>query len=507
LSKRALISVSDKAGVLDFARGLQALGWEIISTGGTFEMLKGAGISAVKVADVTGFPEILDGRVKTLHPGVHGGILARRIPEHMRQLAENHIEPIDLVAVNLYPFRETILKPGVSLEEAIENIDIGGPTMIRSAAKNYQDVVVVVNPKDYAAVLDELQAKGDVGPETRVQLAREAFTHTAFYDSMISGYFNRLTGEEFPEVLVWGGEKLYDMRYGENPHQKAALYRNAVAVGGLPQARQLNGKELSYNNIIDAEAAVALVREFDQPACVIIKHTNPCGAAIGKDLYEAYDRAFNADPVSAYGGIIAFNRELDGATAHKAAEPFMEVIIAPGYDQEALAVLQTKKNLRVLALPAAREKGLQMKSVEGGMVVQELDAEELDLQSLQYVTDKRPTPEEMKDLLFAWKVVKHVKSNAILVARDQVTLGVGAGQMNRVGSAQIALDQAGAKSTGAVMASDAFFPFSDTAQLAADRGIKAIIQPGGSVRDQESIDECNRRGIAMVFTGVRHFRH
>ncbi|MGE5544843.1 MAG: bifunctional phosphoribosylaminoimidazolecarboxamide formyltransferase/IMP cyclohydrolase [Bacillota bacterium] len=507
MSRRALISVSNKDGVVEFAQGLEALGWEMISTGGTYDLLKRSGVSVTRVSDVTGFPEILDGRVKTLHPGIHGGILARRIPEHLQQLEQNRIELIDMVVVNLYPFRETVQKPGVTLEDAIENIDIGGPTMIRSAAKNYQDVIVVVDPREYPAILEELRAQGDIGTEMRFKLAKQAFAHTGFYDSMIAQYLGGLMGEKFPEILVWGGEKIQEMRYGENPHQSAAFYRQALAGGGLPLARQLNGKELSYNNMIDAEAAFALVMEFEEPACVIIKHTNPCGAAIGKNLSDAYCRAFNADPVSAFGGIIAFNRPVDAETARHAAEPFMEVIIAPGYEASALSILCAKKNLRLLELPMERPSGLQMKSVVGGMLVQDLDTIPLNPSELKVVTERRPSAEELAELVFAWKVVKHVKSNAIVVTRDKTSLGVGAGQMNRVGSAKLALEQAGDRSRGAVLASDAFFPFKDTVELAAAYGITAIIQPGGSVRDQESIDECNRQGIAMVFTGVRHFKH
>ncbi|MGE5416167.1 MAG: bifunctional phosphoribosylaminoimidazolecarboxamide formyltransferase/IMP cyclohydrolase [Acidobacteriota bacterium] len=507
MARRALISVSNKEGLVDFARGLEGLGWEIISTGGTYSTLKEAGVNVVKVAEVTGFPEILDGRVKTLHPKIHGGILARRTPEHLQQLTENEIGPIDLVAVNLYPFRETIQKPGVTLAEAIENIDIGGPAMIRAAAKNNEGVIVVVRPENYWAVLKELEMEGDINPQMRLKLAQEAFAHTASYDALIARYLSDILGEEFPETMIWTGERMYELRYGENPHQKAAFYRNSTRTNGLPKARQLNGKELSYNNIIDAEAAVALVKEFDDPACVIIKHTNPCGTAIGSTLTEAYTRAFNADPVSAYGGIIALNRTVDKVTAEKAAETFMEVIIAPGFDEDALAVLKNKKNLRVLSMPLTKDGGFQLKSVEGGMVVQGLDVDEITEQDLQVVTERKPSPEEIKNLLFAWKVVKHVKSNAILIAKDNVSLGVGAGQMNRVGSAKIALEQAGEAAKGAVMASDAYFPFKDTVEIAAQYGVTAIIQPGGSVRDEESIEECNKQGIAMVFTGVRHFRH
>ncbi|ABI69073.1 bifunctional phosphoribosylaminoimidazolecarboxamide formyltransferase/IMP cyclohydrolase [Syntrophomonas wolfei] len=505
--KRALISVSNKEGLLDFARGLEKLGYEIISTGGTYNTIKEAGIKVKKVADITGFPEILDGRVKTLHPKIHGGILARRIPEHLQQLQENDIGPIDIVAVNLYPFRETISRPGVSLEEAIENIDIGGPAMVRAAAKNYQDVAVVVKPEFYQALLEALEKPGGISPEFRLKLALEAFSHTAAYDAMISSYLSRVSNSDLNQNLILAGEKVYDLRYGENPHQKASFYRFMTPGLGLPDARQLNGKELSYNNIIDTQAAWELVREFDEPACVIIKHTNPCGTAVAATLEEAFDRAFAADPLSAFGGIIALNRPVDGATAQKAAEPFMEVIIAPAYTPEALESLQAKKNLRVLELPLEVAGGLQIRTVAGGFVVQESDRDKLDMDKVQVVTQKEPTVEQLKELAFARKVVKHIKSNAIVVARDGMTLGVGAGQMNRVGSARIALESAGEKARGAVMASDAFFPFKDTVELAAQYGITAIIQPGGSVRDQESIDECDKHGIAMVFTGIRHFKH
>lgn len=504
--KRALISVSNKDGVVEFARGLEQLGYDIISTGGTFKTLQEAGIKVRQVADVTGFPEILDGRVKTLHPKIHGGILCRRIPEHLQEIADNAIEPIDIVAVNLYPFRETIAKPDVSLAEAIENIDIGGPTMVRSAAKNYQDVVIIVKPEFYLPVLQELQTSGQVSESTRFQLAREAFSHTGAYDAMISSYLARLQGVPFPDNMVLAGEKVYELRYGENPHQKAAFYRSLDPGLGLADARQLNGKELSYNNIVDIQAGWSLVKEFDQIACVIIKHTNPCGTAVASTLAEAYENAFAGDPVSAYGGIIAFNRTVDLDTARKAAEPFMECIIAPGYEPEALAVLQAKKNLRLLELPIATAAEMQVKSVEGGFVVQESDQGQVDIDNIQVVTRKAPTPGELQDLVFAMKVAKHVKSNAIVVAKGGMTIGVGAGQMNRVGSAAIALQNIEA-CRGAVMASDAFFPFKDTVELAAQAGITAIIQPGGSIRDQLSIEECDLHGISMIFTGMRHFKH
>lgn len=505
--KRALISVSDKQGIIEFARGLEKLGYEIISTGGTFKTLQDAGVKVVKVSDITGFPEILDGRVKTLHPNIHGGILAMRTEEHLQQLAAHNIDPIDIVVVNLYPFRATVSKPNVSLEEAIENIDIGGPTMVRSAAKNYQDVIIIVKPDFYEEILKTLEEKGDLDRDMRLKLALEAFSHTASYDSMITSYLSGITGTRFNHNFILAGEKVYDLRYGENPHQAACFYRNMNPGLGLADARQLNGKELSYNNIIDTEGAWGLVKEFSEPACVIVKHTNPCGTAVAATLSEAYERAFAADPVSAYGGIIAFNRRVDKETAEKAAGPFMEVIIAPGYDEEALAIFQNKKNLRILELPITAAEEMLVRSVEGGFVVQEKDVDELKAEDLQVVTELAPSPEELEEMLFAMKVVKHVKSNAIVVARDKMAIGVGAGQMNRVGSAGIALEQGGEKCRGAVLASDAFFPFADTVETAARYGIKAIIQPGGSVRDQLSIDECNRQGIAMVFTGKRHFKH
>lgn len=504
--KRALISVSNKQGVAEFALGLEKLGYEIISTGGTYQTLQEAGVAVRKVAEITGFPEILNGRVKTLHPMIHGGILARRTPEHLAELEANQIHPIDIVAVNLYPFRETVAQPEVTLEEAVENIDIGGPTMVRAAAKNHQHVVIVVNPSRYETLLSELKESGEVSPATRLQLAREAFSHTAAYDSMICQYLSGLTDDRFGDSLVFAGEKMYDLRYGENPHQQAAFYRLLAPGTGLPDARQLNGKELSYNNIIDTQAAWELVKEFDRPACVIIKHTNPCGTAIGTDLEQAYERAFAADPLSAYGGIIALNQTVDSRTAARIAEPFMEVVIAPGYDADALELLQAKKNLRVLEMPVVRKTALQVRTVEGGFVVQDMDQEPADA-PWEVVTETQPDPGLLEELSFAWKVVKHVKSNAIVIARGGATLGVGAGQMNRVGAARIALEQAGDKARGAVLASDAFFPFKDTVELAAQYGIRAIIQPGGSMRDQESIEECNRCGMAMVFTGNRHFRH
>jgi len=503
--KRALISVSNKDGILEFSQGLEKLGYEIISTGGTYKTLHEAGVKVKKVSDVTGFPEILDGRVKTLHPKVHGGILARRSEDHLKQLADNEIDTIDIVCVNLYPFRETVNKENVTLEDAIENIDIGGPTMVRSAAKNYQNVIIIVKPEFYEPVLKELEEQGDLAKDMRLNLALEAFSHTASYDAMISAYLSKITGSTFNDNFVLAGEKVYELRYGENPHQKACFYRNMTPGIGMADAKQLNGKELSYNNIIDTQGAWGLVKEFADTACVIVKHTNPCGTAVGGALDEVYDRAFAGDPMSAFGGIIAFNRVVDAKTAEKAAKPFMEVIIAPGYDDEALAILQKKKNLRVLELPIAPGEEMLLRTVEGGFVIQNNDVDEIGPDDLKVVTETVPTREQIEELLFANKIVKHVKSNAIVVTKDKMSLGVGAGQMNRVGSAEIAMKQGGEKCQGAVMASDAFFPFKDTVEMAAKYGIKAIIQPGGSIRDQESIDECNKHGIAMVFTGMRHF--
>ncbi len=506
MSKRALISVSDKTGLLGFARGLAELGYEIISTGGTHSTLQEAGIKVTQVAEVTGFPEILDGRVKTLHPKIHGGILAQRNNEHLAELAQNQITPIDIVVVNLYPFRATVSKPGVTLAEAIENIDIGGPAMIRAAAKNYQGVLVVTDPGVYEQLLQQLQS-GLVDETQRLNLALQAFRHTAAYDAMISAYLAEQAGQGLPEAYVEAGEKVYELRYGENPHQQAAFYKDMLPSGGLPEAQQLNGKELSYNNIIDTQAAWDLVREFSSPACVIVKHNNPCGTAIGQNLSEAYERALAADPVSAYGGIVAFNGLVDEKTASKAAEIFVEVVIAPAYEEKALDIFKQKANLRVLLLDIKPPAPWQVKSVDGGFIVQQRDIDPVQASDLRVVTNAQPTPEQIEELLFAWKVCKHVKSNAIVLTKGKQSIGVGAGQMNRVGSVQIALAMAGEEAKGAVLASDAFFPFKDSVELAAAGGIKAIIQPGGSIRDEESIAECNRHGIAMVFTGVRHFKH
>ena len=508
--KRALISVSDKTGVVEFAKELTALGYEIVSTGGTSKALQAADVPVIGISDVTGFPEILEGRVKTLHPAVHGGILAKGTDEHMAVLAEHAIKPIDLVVVNLYPFQATVAKPDVTLADAIENIDIGGPTMVRSAAKNHDRVAIVVNPARYESVIAELKEAGELSLTTKRFLALEAFQHTAQYDAAISHYLTDAFGAEaLAGEIAFGGQKIQELRYGENPHQKAAFYRSGIpASGTVANAKQLNGKELSYNNIVDVDAAWQLVNEFAQPAVVIVKHTNPCGTAIGATLEEAYARAYAADSVSAFGGIIAVNRVLNKATAEQIVETFMEAVIAPAFDEDAVEVLKTKKNLRLLEVgEKLANNELWIEKVSGGFLVQERDNHNLKLEDCKVVTDKVPTEEEMTELIFAWNIVKHVKSNAIVVTRDGQSIGVGAGQMNRVGSAKIAFEQAGEKCNGAVLASDAFFPFRDTIDEAAKAGITAIIQPGGSVRDQESIDACNENGIAMVFTGVRHFKH
>lgn len=512
--KRALVSVSDKTGIVDFCRELSQLGVEIISTGGTKGLLSKEGVPVIGISDVTGFPEILDGRVKTLHPAVHSGLLAiRDSAEHQAQMKELGLDYIDLVVVNLYPFQETIAKPDVAYEEAIENIDIGGPTMLRSAAKNHAFVSVVVDANDYRQVLDEIRAGGDTTLETRKQLAAKVFRHTAAYDALISDYLSNKLGDPLPERLTVTYEKIQDLRYGENPHQKAAFYRKPLAaVDSLTNAEQLHGKELSYNNINDANAALQIVKEFTEPAVVAVKHMNPCGVGIGASIYEAYRKAYDADPVSIFGGIVAANRMIDEDTANLLKDIFLEIVLAPGFTDEALALLTKKKNIRLLKisgleLAADRKSQYVVTSIDGGMIVQESDIHCLTEADLQVVTDRKPTEEELKQLLFGWKVVKHVKSNAIVLVKDDMTVGVGAGQMNRVGSARIAIEQAGEKAKGSVLASDAFFPMGDTLEEAAKAGITAVIQPGGSIRDEESIKVANEYGIAMVFTGVRHFKH
>ncbi|MDT8900186.1 bifunctional phosphoribosylaminoimidazolecarboxamide formyltransferase/IMP cyclohydrolase [Anaeroselena agilis] len=508
--ERALISVSDKTGVVEFARVLHGLGVEIVSTGGTMKTLKEAGIPVVYVSEITGFPEIMDGRVKTLNPYIHGGILAiRDNPEHVQAMRHHKIRGIDMVVVNLYPFRQTVAKPDVTLGEAVENIDIGGPAMIRAAAKNFAYVAVVVNPSNYAQIADELTKKGEISQEMRMELAREAYSHTAEYDAWIARYLAGQLGQgRFPARLQLVFDKVQDLRYGENPHQQAAFYREQGFAGpGVAGARQLHGKELSFNNIVDLEAAFNIVNEFSAPAATIIKHTNPCGTGTGESLAAAYAKAYEADPVSAFGGIIGLNREVDKATAEKIGQLFAEAVIAPGYSDEALAALSEKKNIRLLAAEFGKGvDALDIKRVSGGILVQDADAGDPDAK-LTVASKRQPTAGEMEQLDFAWKVVKHVKSNAIVVAADNRTVGVGAGQMNRVGAANIALTQAGEAAKGAVLASDAYFPFRDTVDAAAKAGVTAIIQPGGSIRDEESIKAADEHGIAMVFTGVRHFKH
>jgi phosphoribosylaminoimidazolecarboxamide formyltransferase/IMP cyclohydrolase len=509
--KRALISVSDKNGITDFARELVSLGFELISTGGTKKALQEQGIPVLSVSDVTGFPEILEGRVKTLNPFIHGGLLAKQDDEaHQKQLEEHGIEPIQIVCVNLYPFQQTIEKPDVTVADAIENIDIGGPTMLRSSAKNHQYVTVVVDPTDYETVISELKADGKTSLETRRKLAAKVFRHTAAYDALIAGYMTDLAGEETPEKLTVTYELKQTLRYGENPHQKAAFYKKPLgSTFSIAYAEQLHGKELSYNNINDADAALQIVKEFTEPAAVAVKHMNPCGIGTGKSGYEAFTKAFAADPVSIFGGIIAFNREVKAETAEKLREIFLEIIIAPSFSEEALAILTGKKNLRLLTIPFDDVEKVEMKltTIEGGLLVQERDNFTLEDAAITIPTKRQPTEAEWESLKLGWKVVKHVKSNAIVVTSEDMTLGIGAGQMNRVGAAEIALKQAGEKAQGAGLASDAFFPMDDTIEAAAKAGITAIIQPGGSIRDEDSIKKADEYGIAMVFTGVRHFKH
>ena len=508
---RALISVSDKTGVVEFARGLRALGWEVIATGGTMKLLRDSGVETINISDVTGFPEICDGRVKTLHPKVHGGLLARRDdPEHLKALKENGIEFIDLVCVNLYPFRQTIARPGVKMEDAIENIDIGGPSMLRSAAKNWADVTVVCDPADYATVLAEIGAGGNTEKATRLKLSAKAYTHTAQYDAMIATYMRAQAG--LNEKLFLEFDRVQSLRYGENPHQKANFYREGAEVPySLAFARQLNGKELSYNNIQDANAALCIVREFDEPFCVGLKHMNPCGAATGRDVLDAWTKAYEADKVSIFGGIVATNRPVTKEAAELMKPVFLEIIMAPAFTDEALEILRTKKNLRLLEVKMERdtERPMQYVSVNGGLLVQELDTETRAVEPSMCVTRREPSAAELDDLSFGWRIVKHVKSNAIVAVKNGQTLGVGAGQMNRIGSAVLALDEAHAKGveSGIVLASDGFFPFDDCVSLAAERGVTAIVQPGGSVRDEESVKRADETGIAMLFTGERHFKH
>lgn len=510
MKKRALISVSNKYNLIPFAQRLQDMDYEIISTGGTLKLLVDSGIDAKSVETVTGFPEILEGRVKTLHPKVHGGLLAKREEKsHMEALQENDIEPIDMVVVNLYPFKETVTKQGATEEDIIENIDIGGPTMLRAAAKNFKDVIVVVDPADYEKVAENLKS-GRLSEETRKRLAAKVFRHTANYDAMIARYFNETTDEMFPKDYTFTFEKVQDLRYGENPHQQAAFYEDVQYKGiSLATAKQLHGKELSFNNIQDANAALEIVAEYDEPAVVAVKHMNPCGIGLADNLSDAFKRAYEADPISIFGGIIACNREVDKETAEQMHEIFLEIVMAPSFTDEAKKVLMQKKNIRLLEMIDAEEeqKTEKITTVKGGILVQTSDDGKVEEADLEVVTDRKPTAEEIVDLLFSWKAVKHVKSNAIVLAKNKQTVGIGAGQMNRIGAANIAIEQADEKAKGAVMASDAFFPMPDTVEAAAKAGVTAIIQPGGSKRDQDSIDVCNSNGIAMVYTNMRHFKH
>ncbi|EHR6179723.1 bifunctional phosphoribosylaminoimidazolecarboxamide formyltransferase/IMP cyclohydrolase [Vibrio parahaemolyticus] len=523
--RRALISVSDKTGIVEFAQALAERGVDILSTGGTARLLAEQGIAVTEVSDYTGFPEMMDGRVKTLHPKVHGGVLGRRGQDD-DVMAKHGINPIDMVVVNLYPFAETVAKDGCTLADAVENIDIGGPTMVRSAAKNHKDVTIVVNASDYDRVIAEMDANDkSLTLETRFDLAIAAFEHTAAYDGMIANYFGTMVpsygenkeGDEeskFPRTFNQQFEKKQDMRYGENSHQAAAFYVEATPQeASVSTARQIQGKALSYNNIADTDAALECVKEFNEPACVIVKHANPCGVALGKDILEAYNRAYQTDPTSAFGGIIAFNQELDAETASAIVErQFVEVIIAPSVSAEAIEVVAAKKNVRLLECGkwSTKTTGFDVKRVNGGLLVQDRDQGMVSLDDLKVVSKRQPTEEELKDALFCWKVAKYVKSNAIVYAKGDMTIGVGAGQMSRVYSAKIAGIKAadeGLEVAGSVMASDAFFPFRDGIDAAAEAGIKCVIQPGGSMRDDEVIAAADEHGMAMIFTGMRHFRH
>jgi phosphoribosylaminoimidazolecarboxamide formyltransferase/IMP cyclohydrolase len=515
--KRAVISVFDKTGVVEFAKNLVVLGFEVLSTGGTAKAFEAAGVPCTNVSDVTGFPECLDGRVKTLHPFIHAGILAmRQNPEHMAQIESLNVVPIDVVAINLYPFKATIQKPGVTLEDAIENIDIGGPTMLRAAAKNWQDVSVVVDPADYAKVIEEYKQTGTVCKKTRFSLCGKVFEHTAAYDAMVNDYLRGVRGETaLPNLFTKTFEKVQDMRYGENPHQTAAFYKETIVPqNSLAAATQLHGKELSYNNINDANGALDIIKEFgtEMPVAVAVKHANPCGVGTGKTAYEAYLNAYNADPVSIFGGIVALNRAVCRETAAELSKTFLEIIIAPAFSEDALEILTQKPNIRLLVLPELSKPNaidmLDYKRVAGGLLVQTLDTALFEEDDLKCVTDREPSVEEFAQLVFAMKVVKHTKSNAIVLAKGGQTVGIGPGQTNRITALQLALQYAGEeKAKGSVLASDAFFPFSDCVEAAKKAGITAIIQPGGSIRDEDSIKACNEADIAMMFTGMRHFKH
>lgn len=509
--KRALISVFDKTGIVEFARELEELGYEIISTGGSFRKLKEAGVRVMEVEDVTKFPEILDGRVKTLNPLIHGGILYRRdLEEDRATIEEMEISPIDIVVNNLYPFEETVKKEGVTEAEAIENIDIGGPSMIRAAAKNFKFVTTIVDPKDYELVLEELRLNGETNLKTRKYLARKVFNYTAYYDSLISNYFNELEDIKFPDYLTIGFKGRTGLRYGENPHQEAAFYQEAKNTGGtLAGARQLHGKELSFNNINDSNGALDALKMFEEPTIVAVKHANPCGIASGDSLLEAYIKAYECDPISIFGGIIAANREIDLDVAEKISEIFIEVVMAPSFTEEALELLTKKKNIRLLEIDDIMKKDyreLDMKKVLGGFLVQDRDTVLFDSE-LETITDREPTEAEMADMKFAWACVKAVKSNGVLLVKDRATVGIGLGEVNRVWAVENAVERAGEKAVGAVLASDAFFPFKDSIEALAKAKVAAVIQPGGSIRDGEVIEEANKNKMAMVFTHMRHFKH
>jgi len=515
--KNAIISVSDKTGLVELSKKLHELGINIYSTGGTAKAIENVGIPVTRISEYTGFPEILDGRVKSLHPKIHGGILAKKDNDnHMVQLKENKIIAFDLVVINLYPFESVVKKDNVRIEEAIENIDIGGPTMLRSAAKNYEWVAVVPDPQYYDEVLKKLEKNGSISFETRKKLAMAVFEKTAYYDSLISSYFHNIVVEhpksKFPDTINFYFKKRQDLRYGENPHQAAAFYFSPdIKVKGVSTAKKLHGKELSFNNILDIEAAFEIVKEFDDPACSIMKHTNPCGASVALNLKDAFKQALASDPMAAFGSIIGLNKFVDSKTAKEIHEAgFIECIIAPGYDDEALKILAAKKNIRLLETGKIKKNEVydyDMKRVIGGVLIQSRDLKDITRDDIKVVTEKVPTDEQLESLLFGWKIVKHVKSNAIVITQGKKTVGVGAGQMSRVDSVFVAIEKAKGRLEGSALASDAFFPKSDAVELAGKAGIKAIIQPGGSIRDNEVIDACNRMGVSMVFTGIRHFRH
>lgn len=509
--KRALISVYNKEGIIEFSKELEMLGWEIISTGGTYKTLKDAGIKVSEVEDITKFPEILDGRVKTLHPFIHGGLLYKRDnKEHIQTIEDMDISPIDMVINNLYPFEETIMKENVSGEEILENIDIGGPSMIRAAAKNYQYLTVLIDPMDYNKVLEELKDLGTTSLKTREYLAAKVFNYTAYYDSLIAKYFNRLQGVDFPEILTLGYKKQQGLRYGENPHQKASFYREVEDTRGtIANGKQLHGKELSFNNINDANGALDALKEFQEPTIVAVKHANPCGIGSGEDILEAYIKAYECDSISIFGGIVAANREINLEIARKINEIFIEVLMAPSFSEDALKLLTSKKNIRLIEIEDIlfnNYSELDIKKVTGGLLLQEKDTTLL-LDDMEIITNTSPNEKEMEDLLFAWKAAKNIKSNGVIIAKDKATIGIGLGEVNRVWAVENAISRAGDKVAGSVLASDGFFPFKDSIELLAKAGVRAIIQPGGSIRDKEVIEEANDNNISMVFTGIRHFKH